>query len=79
MVKKQKQSTASIEAKIVLPEHYKKFLQDFNAVFGDLNELLSRLLIEEINRTHEFLKANSPASIPVEPLPSLHIGLPDSQ
>lgn len=78
MVKKQKQPTASIEAKIVLPEHYRIFLDDYKAVFGDLDELLSRLLIEEVNRTHEFLRANSPASLPVEPLDDLYIGLHES-
>ncbi|VVB96427.1 Uncharacterised protein [uncultured archaeon] len=79
MVKKLNQDTSAIEARIELPEHYIKFLHDFAPVFGDLNGLLSRLLIEEINRTHEHLKANSPASISVNPLADLTIGLPESQ
>ncbi len=78
MAKNKNQKSSTIETKIVLPEHYRIFLNDYKAVFGNLDELLSRLLIEEVNRTHEFLRANSPASLPVEPLDNLYIGLDES-
>ncbi|MDD5474344.1 MAG: hypothetical protein PHU34_09395 [Candidatus Methanoperedens sp.] len=69
----QKNNLIMVPTSVTIPDYYKEFLERHSSIFGDLNDLLSKLLIEEINRTYESLKSRAPITVDVDVLPDLRL------